>query len=156
MKNETYYLSCEIELTAPNPISATKFFQHFIETSEGMTYIVQNAKTKVIVSVDLSESDELDMVLPISNGYTPIIELPIKEKRVYVVNVDKIPADWNFSGYDISSWKNLDGKLPQKAKDFIKFAEENGSVYTLDGFMDAVNIGETIGRNDYIFITDKY
>ena len=155
MKKETYYLSCEIGLTAPNPISAAKTFQHWIETSEGMTYIVQNAKTKQIVSVDLSEPEE-DMVLPISDDYAPMIELPIKEKRVFVINADNIPADWNFSGYDISEWKECTGELPKKAKDFINFAEKNGSVYTINGFMDAYNIGETIGMNDYIFITDKY
>ena len=51
---------------------------------------------------------------------------------------------------------NWDGSEP-KAKTFTKFATENGRVYTLKGFQQAVNEQEedNLG-NSYIFITNNY
>jgi hypothetical protein len=78
-----------------------------------------------------------------------------KETRVYVLSA----SETDCNGYEIDVWSESERngqELPQEAKDFIRAAEENGSVYSLTGFMVAFNINEEVGMYDYIFITQAY
>ena len=63
-----------------------------------------------------------------------------KEFRVYVNSANSIT-----NGICIDIWNDCEqsGKeLPKEAKKFINTAEENGSVYSLKGFMTANNISK--------------
>jgi hypothetical protein len=80
-----------------------------------------------------------------------------KELRVFVVSADDDSLPYNVSGYLIDEWANWnENELPNEAKKFIDIAEQRGNVYSLNKFLFAFNIEESIGMNDYIFITDKY
>jgi len=71
--------------------------------------------------------------------------------RFYVVSANDVET----SGYDIENWSGYD-KLPKEAKEFIKIAEENGSAWNIDQFHYEFNICESVGANDWIFVTDKH
>lgn len=73
----------------------------------------------------------------------------LKEYRVYVGFAE------NVSAYTVHVWEMAD-ILPQEALDFIKQAEDLGSVYTLNGFQNALNFDEININNNLIFITNKY
>lgn len=82
-------------------------------------------------------------------------ELQPKETRVYVLSAD-IDLGFPMSGYEIQNWLSYQenhGKLPPNAELFIEEAEKQGSVYSLYGFHEAFNIEQSVGNNDYIFIT---
>lgn len=81
-----------------------------------------------------------------------------KEFRVYTINADDL-GDLNISAHDIKDWdlyQDYYNKLTQQAEEFINICEQKGSVYSLDGFMIAFNLDQTISQNDYIFITNNY
>jgi len=71
--------------------------------------------------------------------------------RVYVVSAN----DAQTSGYEIEGWSHY-RELPKDAKEFIKIAEENGSAWDINEFHYEFNICESVGANDWIFITDKH
>jgi hypothetical protein len=76
-----------------------------------------------------------------------------KELRVFVLSADNI----NTSAYEIEEWSYWSEEtLPSEALHFIKLAEENGSVYSLIGFQNAINFEEVSSENTWIFITNKY
>ena len=78
-----------------------------------------------------------------------------KETLVYVLPTEVIDVN----GIDIDIWADYEreGKeLPRRAKEFIRRAENNGSVYSLKGFMVAQNISNDINPTDKIFITQAY
>lgn len=82
----------------------------------------------------------------------------IKEFRVYIVSVD---YEFNFfvNANIINEWKNeekLKGKLCKDAKTFIEVAENNGMVYSLDGFNNGLNLELQSNENLWFYITDKY
>jgi hypothetical protein len=82
-----------------------------------------------------------------------------KKPRVYVLNADDIPDDFNMSGHSIVDWVNYEeqhGKLTDEAERFITLCEEVGNVYSLYGFLEAFNVEEMIGMNDFVFITRAY
>lgn len=81
-----------------------------------------------------------------------------KEYRVYVASATAIKGLFTkMSGYEIQSWEcDGDDDLCDDALNFIGFCEAQGTVYSLNGFVDAFNIEEAVGMNDYIFITNKY
>jgi hypothetical protein len=63
----------EIELDGSNPLAAAEQAQRWMRTNDWCFY-VQNAETKELFSVDLSEEPE-DAVMPVSvKEYIPIIE----------------------------------------------------------------------------------
>jgi hypothetical protein len=72
-------------------------------------------------------------------------------KGVFVVSADDVST----SAYDIGAW-NAHETLPEEAREFIQIAMNKGRVYDLEEFMEQFNLEETIGANDWIFITDKY
>lgn len=79
-----------------------------------------------------------------------------KETRVYVVNTDNFSVD---GAYEIEEWKNYEkcgDALPEKAHKFMEFAEQEGTVFTLDGFENAINFEELSCENNWIFITKAY
>ena len=79
----------------------------------------------------------------------------MKEFRVYVLSADA----FDISAYDIENWvlyAEQHNKLTEEAKEFVRIAEEQGSVYSLYGFQMAFNLEETVGMNDWIFITNAY
>jgi len=80
-----------------------------------------------------------------------------KEHRVYILSADMITI--YKGGYSMDIWNDYEQngeELPKEAKEFMKEAEKNGTVYSLKGFMVAFNINEEIGMNDFIFITQAY
>jgi hypothetical protein len=81
-----------------------------------------------------------------------------KEMRVYVMSAD-YDFDFDISGYEIENWvgyQEQHNKLPSNAEKFIEVCENNGTVYSMYGFHQAFNIEESIGTNDYVFITNFY
>jgi len=82
-----------------------------------------------------------------------------KELRAYVINANNIPHDFNMSGYSILDWVSYEeqhGRLTDEAERFIQLCEKNGGVYSLYGFMQAINVSDIILLNDYVFITRAY
>lgn len=77
--------------------------------------------------------------------------MKVKELRVYFLSADEVETN----AYDIENWSGQKD-LPKEAKDFINQAEENGNVYSLRGFQDAINFEEFSTENTWVFITDKY
>lgn len=74
-----------------------------------------------------------------------------KELRVFVLSADDVIT----SGYDIEDWSYYQ-ELPKEAKEFINKAQTNGSVYSLIGFQNAMNLEEISSENTWFFITNKY
>jgi len=82
-----------------------------------------------------------------------------KELRAYVINADNIPDDFSMSGHSIMNWVSYEeqhGKLTDEAERFITLCEERGDVYSLYGFLQAFNVDEMVGMNDFVFITKAY
>jgi len=75
-----------------------------------------------------------------------------KEYKVYIASAYDFPE---VAGIAIDVWSKSDG-LPVGAVEFIEHCENEGNVYSLQGFMTAFNINEEVGMNDWIFITNKY
>jgi hypothetical protein len=74
-----------------------------------------------------------------------------KEIRVFVVSA----TDIDTNGYEIESWNPYE-VLPLNALEFVKRAELAGTVYSLSGFQNAINLEELSLDNSWIFITNKY
>ena len=64
-----------------------------------------------------------------------------KEIRVYVVNAD---ADFDF----------LDAKMLGKFDDIISEAERQGTIYSLEGFQEAINCEDLFLTNSFIYIAE--
>lgn len=81
----------------------------------------------------------------------------MQEYRVYVLETDT-PGVY-ISGYDLENWKNYEdekSELLEEAKEFISLCEQNGGVYSLTGFMDALNFEEVNVDNLWVYITNNY
>ena len=79
----------------------------------------------------------------------------MKKQKVYVLNA----TDFKTSAYDIENWAlyaEKHNKLLPEALEFIQKAEEQGTAYSIYGFQMAFNLEETIGMNDWVFITNCY
>ena len=80
-----------------------------------------------------------------------------KEMRFYVLPVDEYLLDIYVQR--INEWKNFElknGVLHKDAEEFITLCEQEGTVYSLDGFVTLCNNGgEEIG-NSWLYNTDKY
>jgi len=79
----------------------------------------------------------------------------MKEFRVYILSADAL----DISAYDIENWvlyAEQHNKLTEEAKEFVKIAEEQDSVYSLYGFQMAFNLEQAVGMNDWVFITNAY
>ncbi len=81
----------------------------------------------------------------------------MKELKFYVLSADQ-DLSFDMSGYSIADWDNQtkNEEPTSEAKEFIEACEKNGTVFTASEFMYEFNINESIGMNDYIFITNKY
>jgi hypothetical protein len=83
-----------------------------------------------------------------------------KEIRFYVLDATKAGEMFaKMSGYELENWKLYEehhGKLTDEAEHFISACEQEGTVYSAVGFMNAINIEETIGANDYVYVTNNY
>lgn len=73
-----------------------------------------------------------------------------KEIKVFVLNIDET----EFTQVNIEKFY----KFPyhEKTQDFINKAEQQGKVYSLEGFGNAFNAFEVNTETDLIYITDKY
>lgn len=71
-KMKEFKVVFEIETIGLNPISIAKDIHQYIKENKPMFY-VQDIKTKEMFSVDLSEENEEDMIIPIKN-FMSIIE----------------------------------------------------------------------------------
>lgn len=63
----------EIQMEANNPLEAAKTLEKWIKEDGGFQYYVQNMETQEIHTVDLSEDDDDDAVLP-ADDYQPLIK----------------------------------------------------------------------------------
>lgn len=75
----------------------------------------------------------------------------IKEMKVFLLSADNVDTN----AYEIEEWINSE-ILPDSAIAFIEQAEEEGFVYSLIGFQNAINLEEISSENTWIFITNKY
>lgn len=74
------------------------------------------------------------------------------ENIVYVLSASEVSV----SGYAIQEWVEHDkhnNTLHPEAEEFIKVCKKEGFIYSLEEFQDAFNIEESIGANDWIYIT---
>lgn len=81
-----------------------------------------------------------------------------KEYRVYILDVD-IEADFDINAYEVENWvlyQERHEKLTTEAEKFISLCEEQGEVYSLNGFQNALNIEDININNNFIFITNCY
>lgn len=75
----------------------------------------------------------------------------MKEYRVYVNDLESVNVDQA----KIQSWNDLP-ELDDDAQEFITTAENEGCIYTLNGFQLAFNNENISDVNDIIFITNKW
>ncbi len=75
-----------------------------------------------------------------------------KETKVFVCDLDMIENISNVNAESISNW----GGNEDEAKEFMEIAEQEGSVYSLAGFQNALNKEEICSLSTYIFITNNY
>lgn len=75
-----------------------------------------------------------------------------KEFRVFIVN----NLDYDEVSRPTSDWFK-DGKPSEEALIFMELAEDEGRVYSLQGFQEAFNSGTELSEEvDFVLITDKY
>ena len=80
----------------------------------------------------------------------------IKEFRVYVLSAD---YDFDTCALDIENWQYYEqrhGYLPSQAEIYIDICEKEGSVYSLEDFVNAMNFQENDLSNSLIYITNNY
>ena len=80
----------------------------------------------------------------------------IKEFRVYVLSADN---DFDTCALDIENWQLYEqrhGCLPSQAEIYIDICEKEGSVYSVDDFVNAMNFQENDLSNSWIYITNNY
>lgn len=89
----------------------------------------------------------------------------VKETRVYVCPIEepyfKFIKEINIPPNDcganmLERWSENEGDLPPEALEFITLCEENGSVYSLQGFQFAINRDYINLTESYVFFTNKY
>ncbi len=76
-----------------------------------------------------------------------------KEQTFYILSANHI----GISGYDIEEWYSYVQKsypLPKEALEFMELAKKHGLVLNTESFIEHFNILQTIGTNDWIFITN--
>lgn len=78
-----------------------------------------------------------------------------KQLKYYVLSADKVSTD----AYEIMDWheaeKNGD-ELPASAHEFMDAAKKDGMVLSVTEFMNEFNLEESIGSNNWIFVTSRY
>ena len=78
-----------------------------------------------------------------------------KEFRVYILSAD----NFDTNGYEIENWKAFEqetNRLDDKTLEFISVCKEEGVVYSLNGFQNALNRKEINITNKLVYITNKY
>lgn len=80
----------------------------------------------------------------------------MKELFVYVVSATNEALDElsDISAYHINDWMEQ-SELCDDAKRFCKIAEEEGTVYSLNGLVNALNFEDILITDDWVFITNK-
>jgi hypothetical protein len=76
-----------------------------------------------------------------------------KEMRVFIADADDLEMVIN--AYLLEDWAEQT-TLPKEAIEFITHCENQGSVYSLEGFIMGLNLDEVTTDNKFIFITNKY
>lgn len=74
---------------------------------------------------------------------------------VSVNQFEKAHPEIDMSGYTIHDWSLAD-ELPEDAIKFCNFARAEGLVVSITGLMDEYNIEESLGGDDWLFITNLY
>jgi hypothetical protein len=75
----------------------------------------------------------------------------MKEYRVYFLELDVL----DINGSDIEQW-HQDKELCEDAVDFIEQAEVRGYVFSVEGFIDSLNLQEFNPDHYFCFVTNKY
>lgn len=81
-----------------------------------------------------------------------------KEYRVYVLDAST-EFDFGMSGYEIENWvlyQEQHNRLLENAEKFISKCEEEGEVYSLHSFQNALNLEDININYVYVFITNCY
>ncbi len=78
----------------------------------------------------------------------------MKNLTVYVLSADddKVSTD----AYTIQEWSEIEdagGKMPKEAFEFMQRAASLGNAYSVSDFLLAYNLEETVGMNDWVFIS---
>lgn len=118
---------------------------HAMNRSANITYIYDQIDGNTVRVKETPEE-----IIALIGGGVPKIEE--KEARWFAVNYEE-DVTLNVSSDILSHWINDPTEDTEK---FIQLAEEFGTVYTDEGFMYALNMGEVSTDTHYFFRTTNY
>lgn len=115
------------------------------------------SETLIQDAINLGDKTAHDFVItsyePTTLNNLPQTEMKTeKETRVFVCDLDLIQHIVGVNAESISKWTGEE----DEAKEFIKASEFNGTIYSLEGFQNALNYDEIDQHGLFIFITNKY
>lgn len=81
----------------------------------------------------------------------------LQDLIVYTLDAN-LETELDISGHKISAWVDYEiknNKLADKAKMFISLCKQKGTVYSLETFVELVNLNEIDIDNTWVYITNK-